>query len=186
MVCCFSTGTQIHSDHEFCSVFHYLTYEGAVDIESITDPHKRLATELTIAEFGQTPAQLLRRPHPPRNAYIELTKELSLPPAYRNSLVLECSIGDDRIVWLACRRSDIVCLEQSGHVKFLQIPFVFNPSPTQSIFNSPSPTRERIPSVGSHTISGAGSLTSVKFKSMTHLIYVFLWYRFQCYEPNCR
>lgn len=50
------------------NVFHYLTYESSVDIEKISDPRQREAMEATIANFGQTPCQLLFRPHPPRNA----------------------------------------------------------------------------------------------------------------------
>eukprot|EP01127_Copromyxa_protea_P005440 TRINITY_DN1536_c0_g1_i1.p1 TRINITY_DN1536_c0_g1~~TRINITY_DN1536_c0_g1_i1.p1 ORF type:complete len:3602 (-),score=523.92 TRINITY_DN1536_c0_g1_i1:100-9459(-) len=51
------------------NVFHHLTYEGSVDFEAIEDPTRRAATEATIANFGQTPCQLLtNKPHPPRNA----------------------------------------------------------------------------------------------------------------------
>jgi len=49
------------------NLFYYLTYEGAVDIESITDPVKRAAIEVQINEFGQTPKQLFKIPHPRRN-----------------------------------------------------------------------------------------------------------------------
>ncbi|KAK9801335.1 hypothetical protein WJX73_005585 [Symbiochloris irregularis] len=48
------------------NVFHHLTYEGAVDVESITDSHTRLAMEAQINEFGQCPRQLFATPHPPR------------------------------------------------------------------------------------------------------------------------
>eukprot|EP01126_Amoeba_proteus_P013122 TRINITY_DN15495_c0_g2_i1.p1 TRINITY_DN15495_c0_g2~~TRINITY_DN15495_c0_g2_i1.p1 ORF type:complete len:508 (-),score=84.80 TRINITY_DN15495_c0_g2_i1:501-1868(-) len=51
------------------NVFHYLTYEGSVDLESIKDPRKRDVIESTIANFGQTPSQVLFKPHPPRNSY---------------------------------------------------------------------------------------------------------------------
>ena len=47
-------------------MFYYLTYEGAVDIEAIQDPAERAAIELQINEFGQTPKQLFRIPHPRR------------------------------------------------------------------------------------------------------------------------
>ena len=45
------------------NLFYYLTYEGAVDLDSIEDPLERAATEAQIAHFGQTPSQLLRKPH---------------------------------------------------------------------------------------------------------------------------
>jgi len=51
------------------NVFHYLTYEGAVDIEAIADPVERNAIKLQINEFGQTPKQLFKNPHPPRHDF---------------------------------------------------------------------------------------------------------------------
>lgn len=47
-------------------MFQHLTYEGAVDIDAIEDPRQRLATVSIINNFGQTPRQLFKRPHPPR------------------------------------------------------------------------------------------------------------------------
>lgn len=46
------------------NVFHPLTYEGSVDFEKMKDPIQRLAFEVQITEFGQTPRQLFRKPHP--------------------------------------------------------------------------------------------------------------------------
>eukprot|EP01132_Coremiostelium_polycephalum_P008629 gene8629-10620_t len=48
------------------NVFYHLTYEGAVDIESITDPFERQGLEAQINEFGQTPKQIFKTPHPQR------------------------------------------------------------------------------------------------------------------------
>ncbi|KAK1266110.1 hypothetical protein QJS04_geneDACA000442 [Acorus gramineus] len=45
------------------NVFFYITYEGAVDIDKITDPVQQRATQDQIAYFGQTPSQLLTIPH---------------------------------------------------------------------------------------------------------------------------
>jgi hypothetical protein len=42
------------------------TYEGAIDVDSITDPIARRATEDMISNFGQTPSQLFKEPHPNR------------------------------------------------------------------------------------------------------------------------
>ena len=50
-------------------VFHYLTYEGAVDLDAISDPMERVAITLQINEFGQTPRQLFKRPHPPKHDF---------------------------------------------------------------------------------------------------------------------
>lgn len=52
---------------EAANVFYYLTYEGAVDIDAIEDEDKRKATVAQIDNFGQTPAQLLRKSHPQRS-----------------------------------------------------------------------------------------------------------------------
>ncbi|XP_020592790.1 BEACH domain-containing protein C2-like isoform X2 [Phalaenopsis equestris] len=45
------------------NTFFYITYEGAVDIDKITDPVQQRATQDQIAYFGQTPSQLLTNPH---------------------------------------------------------------------------------------------------------------------------
>ncbi|CAF1465484.1 unnamed protein product, partial [Rotaria sp. Silwood1] len=55
------------------NVFYYLTYEGAVNLDSITNPTDRAAIETQIRNFGQAPAQLLTEPHPPRNSAMNLT-----------------------------------------------------------------------------------------------------------------
>jgi hypothetical protein len=49
------------------NVFHYLSYEGSVDLDKITDEIDRQGTETHIQHFGQTPSQLLvKDPHPSR------------------------------------------------------------------------------------------------------------------------
>jgi len=50
------------------NVFHYLSYEGSVDLDKISDEVTRQATESHIQNFGQTPSQLMvKDPHPPRS-----------------------------------------------------------------------------------------------------------------------
>lgn len=51
---------------EAMNVFYYLTYEGVVDINAIKDSVEKLATIAQINNFGQTPTQLFKKPHPPR------------------------------------------------------------------------------------------------------------------------
>ncbi|XP_053514699.1 neurobeachin-like protein 1 isoform X1 [Artibeus jamaicensis] len=51
---------------EALNVFYYCTYEGAVDLDALTDEKERKALEGMINNFGQTPCQLLKEPHPPR------------------------------------------------------------------------------------------------------------------------
>uniref|UniRef100_A0A8D0GIG5 Neutral sphingomyelinase activation associated factor n=1 Tax=Sphenodon punctatus TaxID=8508 RepID=A0A8D0GIG5_SPHPU len=45
-------------------LFHSLTYEGGVDLNSIMNPNERVALLTQILEFGQTPKQLFTIPHP--------------------------------------------------------------------------------------------------------------------------
>ena len=50
------------------NVFSYVSYEGAVDLDRIEDELQRASFEDQILNFGQTPTQLLRKPHPARRA----------------------------------------------------------------------------------------------------------------------
>ena len=63
------------------NVFHHLTYEGAVDIDAVTDAVEKMSTIAQILNFGQTPTQLLLKPHPPRD------QARSGPGLYRPPLV---------------------------------------------------------------------------------------------------
>lgn len=49
------------------NLYYYLTYEGAVDLDAVTDSRERDALIMQIQEFGQTPKQLFTAPHPCRN-----------------------------------------------------------------------------------------------------------------------
>lgn len=51
-------GTVVQPHFMTCLVFYYLTYEGAVNLDKITNERERAATESQIAEFGQTPSQV--------------------------------------------------------------------------------------------------------------------------------
>ncbi|KAJ3818015.1 beach-domain-containing protein [Lentinula raphanica] len=48
------------------NVFHPLSYEGSIDLDSITDELEREATVGIIHNFGQTPRKLFTTPHPQR------------------------------------------------------------------------------------------------------------------------
>eukprot|EP01129_Flabellula_baltica_P008882 TRINITY_DN3552_c0_g1_i1.p1 TRINITY_DN3552_c0_g1~~TRINITY_DN3552_c0_g1_i1.p1 ORF type:complete len:751 (-),score=138.88 TRINITY_DN3552_c0_g1_i1:2-2080(-) len=64
---------------EACNVFQYLTYEGSIDIDNIQDPMEKQAVLSQIANFGQTPSMLLKRPHPSRNEAVKnIIKEIPL------------------------------------------------------------------------------------------------------------
>ncbi|KAJ3010240.1 hypothetical protein NUW54_g2543 [Trametes sanguinea] len=51
------------------NVFHPLSYEGAIDLDAITDELEREATVGIIHNFGQTPRKIFAAPHPPRNMH---------------------------------------------------------------------------------------------------------------------
>ncbi|KAG6836952.1 hypothetical protein H0H93_000593 [Arthromyces matolae] len=53
-------------DSESVNVFHPLSYEGSIDLDSITDDLEREATVGIIHNFGQTPRKLFTTPHPER------------------------------------------------------------------------------------------------------------------------
>jgi hypothetical protein len=46
--------------------FHPLSYRGAVDLENMSDEGEKAASTSIIHNFGQTPAQIFRGPHPHR------------------------------------------------------------------------------------------------------------------------
>ena len=61
---------------EATNVFHHLSYQGAKDLDTISDPIERLATIGIIHNFGQTPHQIFQRTHPPRENGRNLIKRL--------------------------------------------------------------------------------------------------------------
>ncbi|KAK4487403.1 hypothetical protein RD792_005966 [Penstemon davidsonii] len=63
------------------NVFFYITYEGTVDIDKISDPVQQRATQDQIAYFGQTPSQLLTVPHMKR---MPLADVLHMQTIFRN------------------------------------------------------------------------------------------------------
>lgn len=63
------------------NIFYYLSYEGAVNLDAITNPADRAAIEAQMKIFGQTPSQLLTEPHPPRNSIMP-TVSLTIFPAH--------------------------------------------------------------------------------------------------------
>ena len=59
--------------------FHPLSYRGAVDLESMEDEGEKAASTAIIHNFGQTPLQIFRQPHPHRF----LSGRASLPVGVR-------------------------------------------------------------------------------------------------------
>ncbi|XP_015015894.2 neurobeachin-like protein 1 isoform X1 [Drosophila mojavensis] len=100
---------------EALNVFYYCSYEGAVDLDKITNPIEREAVEGMINNFGQVPSQLLREPHPRRLTQDEtavklLRSELKRPDLtqFLDKVVqyyCELSTPKDPIVYLSPPRS---------------------------------------------------------------------------------
>uniref|UniRef100_A0A2P2MDC3 BEACH domain-containing protein lvsA n=1 Tax=Rhizophora mucronata TaxID=61149 RepID=A0A2P2MDC3_RHIMU len=53
---------------EAVNVFYHYTYEGSVDIDSVTDPAMKASILAQINHFGQTPKQLFLKPHGKRRS----------------------------------------------------------------------------------------------------------------------
>ncbi|KAI9331227.1 BEACH domain-containing protein [Zopfochytrium polystomum] len=72
------------------NVFYYLTYEGAIDIDSIKDPIERKSIEDQINNFGQTPSLLFRKPHPARgDAGGDTRRSLYTEPQKHKSFLIQ-------------------------------------------------------------------------------------------------
>ncbi|KAL0295031.1 UNVERIFIED_CONTAM: protein SPIRRIG, partial [Sesamum calycinum] len=68
---------------EAVNVFYHYTYEGSVDIDSVTDPAMKASILAQINHFGQTPKQLFLKPHVKRR-----TDRRLLPHPLRHSMLL--------------------------------------------------------------------------------------------------
>ncbi|KAM4821388.1 neurobeachin-like protein 2 [Thomomys bottae] len=71
---------------EALNVFYYCTYEGAVDLDHVADERERKALEGIISNFGQTPCQLLKEPHPARLSAEEAARHLARLDTHSPSL----------------------------------------------------------------------------------------------------
>ncbi|TPX69384.1 hypothetical protein SpCBS45565_g02416 [Spizellomyces sp. 'palustris'] len=71
------------------NVFYYLTYEGAINIDAIKDPMERRSIEDQINNFGQTPSQLFKKPHPKRapENECEVSTLFDAPEDHRSYLI---------------------------------------------------------------------------------------------------
>ncbi|XP_076368453.1 neurobeachin-like protein 1 [Tachypleus tridentatus] len=114
---------------EALNVFYYVSYEGAVDLEAIKDPVERAATEGMINNFGQTPCQLLKEPHPERMSFEEAMLRMSKAEARPPSLFLflqnlkvffiEASTSSSPLVFVTIPRSPARSFIQHGMLEAL-------------------------------------------------------------------
>ncbi|MCO5593152.1 hypothetical protein L7F22_047158 [Adiantum nelumboides] len=97
---------------EAANVFFHLTYEGAVDLESIEDRLQRAAVEDQIANFGQTPIQLFRKKHPRRGPPMPIARPLYYAPA---SITLSSSVPASILTPLAADNAEkLITAAQAG------------------------------------------------------------------------
>ncbi|XP_068086135.1 neurobeachin-like protein 1 [Anabrus simplex] len=100
---------------EALNVFYYCSYEGAVDLDAIADEKERQAVEGMINNFGQTPIQLLKEPHPQRLSLDEAVAKMLKSELRRTNFTLfldnlrpfpiEVSNEKDPIVFMSAPRS---------------------------------------------------------------------------------
>ncbi|KAJ0974642.1 hypothetical protein J5N97_016607 [Dioscorea zingiberensis] len=99
---------------EAANVFYYLTYEGAVDLETMDDFLQRSAIEDQIANFGQTPIQIFRKKHPRRGPPIPIAHPLYFAPASitLTSVVSNTSYPPSAVLFVCIVDSNVVIVNQ--------------------------------------------------------------------------
>lgn len=100
---------------EALNVFYYCSYEGAVDLDKITNTMEREAVEGMINNFGQTPSQLMKEPHPRRltkdEALVKLLKSelkrTDVTAFFDRIVVIQADLSTDKdpIIFLSVPRS---------------------------------------------------------------------------------
>ena len=88
---CKQRGERAETAH---NVFFYMTYEGQVDIDAITDPTQQKAALDQIAHFGQTPYQLFKQSHPSRMPLEECVCPLFTTPSAVKSYEVDGQSGE--------------------------------------------------------------------------------------------
>ncbi|XP_023910441.2 BEACH domain-containing protein B isoform X2 [Quercus suber] len=99
---------------EAANIFYYLTYEGAVDLDTMEDDLQRAAIEDQIANFGQTPIQIFRKKHPRRGPPIPIAHPLYFAPDSINltSIVCSASSPPSALLYVGVLDSNIVLVNQ--------------------------------------------------------------------------
>lgn len=99
---------------EAANIFYYLTYEGAVDLDSMEDELQRSAIEDQIANFGQTPIQIFRKKHPRRGPPIPIAHPLRFAPGSINltSIISSTSSSPSAVLYVGIFDSNIVLVNE--------------------------------------------------------------------------
>ncbi|CAJ2641153.1 unnamed protein product [Trifolium pratense] len=99
---------------EAANIFYYLTYEGAVDLETTEDDLQRAAIEDQIANFGQTPIQIFRKKHPRRGPPIPIARPLYFAPdsISLTSIVPNTSHSSSPILYVGLMDSNVILVNE--------------------------------------------------------------------------
>ncbi|KAK7353018.1 hypothetical protein VNO80_18450 [Phaseolus coccineus] len=99
---------------EAANIFYYLTYEGAVDLETMEDDLQRAAIEDQIANFGQTPIQIFRKKHPRRGPPIPIAHPLYFAPdsISLTSIVCNANQYSSALLYVTLMDSSIVIVNE--------------------------------------------------------------------------
>ncbi|PKA52227.1 hypothetical protein AXF42_Ash010123 [Apostasia shenzhenica] len=99
---------------EAANVFYYLTYEGAVDLESMEDELQRAAIEDQIANFGQTPIQLFRKKHTRRGPPVPIARPLhfALSSITLTSIISNIYNPSSAVIFVGLLDSNVVVMNQ--------------------------------------------------------------------------
>ncbi|KAJ7958905.1 BEACH domain-containing protein [Quillaja saponaria] len=99
---------------EAANIFYYLTYEGAVDLDTMEDDLQRAAIEDQIANFGQTPIQIFRKKHPRRGPPIPIAHPLYFAPDSINltSIISNTSHPVSALLYVGLLDSNVVLVDQ--------------------------------------------------------------------------
>ncbi|KAI9209022.1 uncharacterized protein BJ171DRAFT_437728 [Polychytrium aggregatum] len=142
------------------NVFYYLTYEGAINIDLVKDPIERKSIEDQINNFGQTPSQLLKKPHPPR-----MKVKAGLPRVNLYGT-------------LQGHQSYLIQLRGLQPLQFVRITAEAGSNANQSMSISPfsglgGANQERIITVSSDYVIGAHKWSSQSYESSESLTFPF-------------
>ncbi|KAJ4967218.1 hypothetical protein NE237_019067 [Protea cynaroides] len=99
---------------EAANIFYYLTYEGAVDLDTIEDELQKSAIEDQIANFGQTPIQIFRKKHPRRGPPIPIAHPLYFAPSSISltSMISNTAHPPSSVLFVGILDSNIVLVNQ--------------------------------------------------------------------------
>lgn len=86
---------------EAANVYHWTTYQGAIDLDSITDEKERAQKISIINNFGQTPVQIFQRPHPQKEEHAPKLRKLDTGAEGLHRLPMTLLEANDRVSSLA-------------------------------------------------------------------------------------